>query len=60
MNCINHNKCKFPRDGDLLEILETADIVNLPYTGSSEIVAILRNLRSIEYIFRSFYLEDHL
>lgn len=43
-----------------IEILKIADISNLPYTGRSEIVAILRNLRSIEYIYRSFYLEDHL
>lgn len=41
-------------------ILKIANICNLPYTGRFEIVAILHNLHSIEYIYRSFYLEDHL
>lgn len=44
----------------MFKILEKRISGSLPYTDNSEISAILRNQRSIEYTYRSFYLEDHL
>jgi len=44
----------------MFRILEKRILVDIPYIGNFEILAILRNQRSIEYTYRSFYLEDHL